>query len=62
MVNPAWVVTDTFFALDESDKIVGIIDLMHTLKDVLLNLGNCGYSVRPSERKNAMPPKCFILS
>ncbi len=50
-VNPDWVVTDTFFAVDESGKIVGIIDLRHTLNDFLKDFGNCGYSVRPSERR-----------
>lgn len=50
-VNPNWVVTDTFFAIDEEDTIVGIIDLRHTLNDFLKDLGNCGYSVRPSERR-----------
>lgn len=51
-VNENWVVTDTFFAIRESDgKIIGIIDLRHTLNDFLKDLVNCGYSVRPSERK-----------
>lgn len=50
-VNPAWVVTDTFFAVNESNEIVGIIDLRHTLNDFLKDFGNCGYSVRPSERR-----------
>lgn len=50
-VNPDWVVTDTFFALDETDKIIGIIDLRHTLKGFLKDFGNCGYSIRPSERR-----------
>lgn len=51
-VNRDWVVTDTFFAIRESDhRIVGIIDLRHTLNDFLKDLGNCGYSVRPSERR-----------
>ena len=49
-VDPNWVVTDTFFALDENNKIVGIIDLRHTLNDFLKDFGNCGYSVRPTER------------
>lgn len=26
IVNPEWVVTDTFFALDETGGIIGIID------------------------------------
>ena len=50
-VNPNWVVTDTFFAIDEANTVVGIIDLRHILNDFLKDLGNCGYSVRPSERR-----------
>ena len=50
-VNPTWVVTDTFFAVDENDRIVGIIDLRHTLNYFLKDFGNSGYSVRPSERR-----------
>lgn len=50
-VSENWVVTDTFFAIRKSDgKIIGIIDLRYTLNDFLKDLGNCGYSVRPSER------------
>lgn len=49
-VNPDWVLTDTFFALDGTGEIVGIIDLRHTLNGFLLDLGNCGYSVRPGRR------------
>lgn len=50
-VNPNWVVTDTFFAIDDNEKIIGIIDLRHTLNEFLKDFGNCGYSVRPSERR-----------
>lgn len=51
-VNENWVVTDTFFALRKSDsRIIGMIDLRHTLNEFLKDLGNCGYSVRPSERR-----------
>ena len=50
-VNPEWIVTDTFFAVDEQDEIVGIIDLRHTLNDFLKDFGNSGYSVRPSQRQ-----------
>ena len=50
-VNPNWVVTDTFFAVDENENIIGIIDLRHTLNDFLKDFGNSGYSVRPSERR-----------
>ena len=39
-----------FFVVD-NDRIVGIIDFRHTLNDFLKDLGHCGYSVRPSERR-----------
>lgn len=48
--DPYWVVCDTFFAIDAFDHIVGIIDFRHTLNDFLKDLGNCGYSVRPTKR------------
>ena len=50
-VSPDWVVTDTFFAEDESGRIVGIIDLRHTLNAFLCDFGHCGYSVLPSARR-----------
>ena len=51
-VDPDWVLADTFFAVRVSDdKIVGIADLRYQLNDFLKDFGNCGYSVRPSERK-----------
>ncbi len=50
-VNPSWVVTDTYFAFDDNDRIVGIVDLRHELNDFLKDFGNSGYSVRPSERR-----------
>ncbi|MBP0966949.1 MAG: GNAT family N-acetyltransferase [Oscillospiraceae bacterium] len=49
-VSPDWVVTDTFFAVDDTGCIVGIIDLRHTLNRFLQNFGHCGYSVRPDAR------------
>lgn len=60
-VSPDWVVTDTFFALDENDKIVGIIDLRHTLNDFLKDFGNCGYSVRPTERRKGYATQMLRL-
>ncbi len=51
-VDPDWVLTDTFFAVRVSDnKIVGIADLRYQLNEFLKDFGNCGYSIRPSERR-----------
>lgn len=60
-VNPEWVVTDTFFAVDGNERIVGIIDLRHTLNEFLKDFGNSGYSVRPSERKKGYATKMLSL-
>ena len=37
-VNPDWVITDTFFAVDDNGRIVGIIDLRHTLNGFLMDI------------------------
>ena len=60
-VNSSWVVTDTYFAFDENERLVGIIDLRHNLNDFLKDFGNSGYSVRPSERRKGYATEMLRL-
>ena len=60
-VNPEWVVTDTYFAIDENERIVGIIDFRHELKGFLKDFGNSGYSVRPSKRRKGYATQMLSL-
>ena len=49
--NPKWGVITTFFGVRKSDgKIVGIINLRHSLTEKFIHSGHIGYSIRPSER------------
>ena len=52
---------DTYFAFDDNDRIVGIIDLRHELNDFLKDFGNSGYSVRPSERRKGYATEMLKL-
>lgn len=63
-VNPGWVVSTTFFALRKRDsKIVGMVNIRHTLNEFLRTYGgNIGYGVRPSERKKGYAPEILKIA
>jgi len=63
-VKPGWVTSSTFLGVRESDgRIVGLIDIRHTLNDFLRNYGgHIGYGVRPSERRKGYATQMLRLA
>ena len=53
----------TYLAIDENEKLVGMIDIRHRLNEFLLNFGgNIGYSVRKSERRKGYATEMLKLA
>lgn len=55
-VNPEWVLTDTFFAVDDNEEIVGIIDLRHELNEFLQDFGKPCIAGRPRTKAKVEAP------
>ena len=55
-------VTEVWFACDGSGKLVGILDLRHELNDFFRDLGHCGYSVLPDERRQGYATRMLHLA
>lgn len=47
------VPASTFFAVDKTSKVIGMVNIRHELNDYIIErgIGHIGYSVRPTERK-----------
>ncbi len=62
-VREGLVPAATYLALDESEKLIGMIDIRHRLNSNLLNYGgHIGYSVRKSERRKGFATKMLKLA
>lgn len=48
--NPKFGVSDTLFAMNEENKIVGIINIRYDMTEFYKDSGHVGYSVVPEER------------
>ena len=60
-----WTVATTFFSIRNSDdKMIGMIDVRHSLDVPILKeyAGHIGYSVRPTERKKGYATKMLKLA
>lgn len=62
-VREGLVPATTYLALNESENLIGMIDIRHRLNDNLLNFGgHIGYSVRKSERRKGYATEMLKLA
>ena len=62
-VREGWVPAEQYIALDEDNRIVGMLNFRKSLNDFLLqSAGHIGYSVAPSERRKGYATKMLQLA
>lgn len=62
-VREGLVPSTTFLAIDETGRLIGMIDIRHKLNDSLLKFGgHIGYSVRKSERRKGYANEMLKLA
>lgn len=58
-----WVPDSTYWLVTNENKIVGAVNIRHSLTDHLFNAGgHIGYGIRPSERRKGYATKLLKLS
>ena len=58
-----WVPDSTYWLVDEEYRILGVVNIRHSLTEYLLNAGgHIGYGVRPSERQKGYATKMLRLA
>ncbi|MBQ8278519.1 MAG: GNAT family N-acetyltransferase [Roseburia sp.] len=55
--NPKFGVSDTLFALNQDDEIVGIINIRYDMTEFYKDSGHIGYSVVPDKRRQGYATK-----
>ncbi|MBO9130755.1 GNAT family N-acetyltransferase [Bacillus sp. 165] len=58
-----WVPDSTFWLVNEDKRVLGVVNIRHTLTEKLLNCGgHIGYGIRPSERQKGYATKLLALA
>lgn len=58
-----WVPDSTYWLVDEDNKILGVVNIRHSLTERLSNCGgHIGYGIRPSERRKGYATQILSLA
>ena len=62
-IPETWVPDSTYWLVTDENKIVGAVNIRHSLTEHLFNAGgHIGYGIRPSERRKGYATKLLELS
>ena len=62
-IPETWVPDSTYWLVTNNNRIVGAVNIRHSLTEHLFNAGgHIGYGIRPSERRKGYATKLLALS